>query len=164
MTKSDCRSTLLKCVSSACSAALLHRRIERRVNVESAEIDLLGREQDIQITLHRVHRVVLLNLRQPFRIGGDPRGFRLLRFSGGDLFQLEHSIENGVSLDGCAFRIFQRRKTIWTPDQTGKERRFRQIQFATRSCRSKPAKRFRFRSNRSRNKSDSHRARGFVPW
>ncbi len=46
----------------------LHRRIQRRVNVEAAEIDLLRREDVVQVALDRIHRVVFLDLRKALRI------------------------------------------------------------------------------------------------
>ena len=47
---------------------VLHGRIERRVNKEAAVVDLVLRQDHVQIALHRVHRVILLDLKQTFRM------------------------------------------------------------------------------------------------
>src|SRR6476661_3693419 len=55
----------------------------------------------------------------------DPR-FLSLRWC--NFFQRDHAIQHSIALRRCAFRIFQRRKTIWTADQSCKDRGFREIQ------------------------------------
>ena len=47
---------------------VLHGGIKRRINEETAIIDLVRREQQIEIALHRVHGVVFLDKRHPFRV------------------------------------------------------------------------------------------------
>src|SRR6266542_2489915 len=53
---------------------------------------------------------------------------RLLGLRWRNFFQRDHAIQHSIALRHRAFRIFQRRKTIWTSDQTCKDRGFREIQ------------------------------------
>ena len=50
-------------------------------------------------------------------------------FDGGNFFHFDHPIQNRVPLDRRTFRIFQRRKPIRTPNQSGQKCRLGQIQF-----------------------------------
>src|SRR6266498_4118518 len=52
---------------------------------------------------------------------------RLLGLRWRNFFQRDHAIQHSIALRHRAFRIFQRRKTIWTSDQTCKDRGFREI-------------------------------------
>ena len=45
---------------------VLHLRVERGVNKETAVVDLILSEQQVQIALHRIHCVILLDLHDPF--------------------------------------------------------------------------------------------------
>ena len=84
---------------------ILHRGVERRVNEKPAGIDLLRREQQVQIALDGVHRVVLLDERHPFRMRRDLRELGFLRLRRVDLFQLDQPIQHSVALRRRAFRI-----------------------------------------------------------
>src|SRR2546423_10768256 len=56
------------------------------------------------------------------------RTLGLRGFGGGNFFQFDHSIQNRVALVRRAFRIFQRRKSVRTSNQSGEERGFGKIQ------------------------------------
>src|SRR5207302_1011688 len=53
---------------------------------------------------------------------------RLLGLRRRNFFQRDHAIQHSIALRRCAFRIFQRRKTIWTADQSCEDRGFGEIQ------------------------------------
>ena len=108
---------------------VLHDRIERRVDEKPAVIDLIGREEQIQIPLHRVHRIVLLDQGETARMRIDLFVFRLLRPARRVIFfRSQHPIEHRVALHRGAFRILERRKTIRAANQSGEQSRFRKIQ------------------------------------
>src|SRR6266566_1546546 len=102
----------------------LHSWIERRVNKESTIIDLILRQQQSQIPLDRVHRIIFLDEGQTFRMRCDFRYLRLLGLCERKFLQLNHAIQNGIALDGRAIGIFERRKAIWASNQTGEESGF----------------------------------------
>ena len=56
---------------------ILHCRIERRVDREPAIVDLVLRQQLIQITLDCVHRIILLDLGNSLGVRHDFYAFRL---------------------------------------------------------------------------------------
>ena len=106
---------------------ILYGRIERRINKKAAVIDLVLRQDQVQIPLHRVHRVIFLDKGQTLGMRSDFRVFCLLGFRWRKCFQRDHSIQNRVALHRRALRIFQRRKTIWTSNQSSEERSFGEI-------------------------------------
>src|SRR6266480_4641190 len=106
----------------------LHSWIERRVNKESTIIDLILRQQQSQIPLDRVHRIIFLDEGQTFRMRCDFRYLRLLGLCRRKILQLNHAIQNGITLDRRAVGVLQRRKTIGTSNQAGKERGLGKVQ------------------------------------
>src|SRR4029077_19910371 len=106
----------------------LHSRIERRVNKESAIIDLILCQQQAPIPLHRVHRVIFLDEGQTLRVRCDLRYLRLLGLRRRKFLQLNHAIENGIALDGRAGGVPEGRKTIRASNQAGEERGLGKVQ------------------------------------
>ena len=84
---------------------VLHRRIERCVNRESAVVDLVLRQQLVQIALHRVHRVIFLDERQTLWMCGNFCSFRLLGLRRRNPFQRHHAIQHRVALHRRTFGV-----------------------------------------------------------
>ena len=119
------------CVSSACLRGVLHGRIERRVNVEAAVIDLvLCEDADSNRAAPRPSRSSPGSEGSRLGCEVDFRLLRLLRPAPARSFSSSTMRSSTVSrCDRRALRIFQRRKSIRAADQSGQQRRFGEIQF-----------------------------------
>ena len=106
---------------------ILHGRIERGVNKETAVVDLVLREKRVQIALHRVHRVILLDLQQTLWMRIYLCKLGLISFRRRYFLQLNHAIQNRIALQRRPLRIFQGRKAVGTSNQTSQQRRFGKI-------------------------------------
>ena len=84
----------------------LHVRVERGVDKQAAVVDLVLRENQVQIALDRVHRVIFLDLKQAPGVGINLGELGLGRFRRGNFFNFNHPIQHRVAFVGGAFRIF----------------------------------------------------------
>ena len=84
----------------------LHVRVERGVDKQAAVVDLVLRENQVQIALDRIHRVIFLDLKQAPGVGINLGELGLGRFRRGNFFNFNHPIQHRVAFVGGTFRIF----------------------------------------------------------